>query len=114
MAEAVVLECIRGSGTNGTSAETLFHVVVAAAIEAGTDVPRPEEAEQCSSILPIELRRVLHLPWTLRQCFVLRILVGWPRERCARMLHREGREIDRDACAAAQALARMVEHEIVA
>lgn len=33
--------------------------------------------------LPLELQRVRQLPQTARQCFVLRVLDGWSRQRCA-------------------------------
>ena len=44
---------------------------------AGNDIERA---------LPAELQRVLLLPRDLRQCFVLRLLMGLPRERCAQLL----------------------------
>jgi hypothetical protein len=57
----------------------------------------PEELERASSMLPFELRPVLHLPLALRHCFVLRFLVSVPREACARLLHLEIRQVDERA-----------------
>ncbi len=45
-------------------------------------------------MLPFELRRVLHLQAALRRCYVLRSLVGLPREACGRLLRLEIRQID--------------------
>jgi DNA-directed RNA polymerase specialized sigma24 family protein len=63
------------------------------------------------SWLPVELRRVLRLPETPRACFVLRILEGWSREKCAAVLGIPAETVDEESCAAAQHLARLVEKE---
>lgn len=67
------------------------------------------EAE--SSWLPVELQRVLRLPQTPRLCFVLRILEGWPREKCATALGIPAETVDDETCAAARSLARFAEKE---
>ena len=43
--------------------------------------------------LPEELRNVIRLPQMKRQCFVLRILLSFPEDRCARLLHVQDRAI---------------------
>jgi hypothetical protein len=53
-----------------------------------------EDLERASSMLPFELWRVLHLQAALRRCYVLRFLVGLPREACGRLLRLEIRQID--------------------
>ena len=70
-----------------------------AAIEPPSEISEqlPEDLACASSMLPFELRHVLHLPTALRHCFVLRFLVGLPREDCARLLHLEIRQVDERA-----------------
>jgi DNA-directed RNA polymerase specialized sigma24 family protein len=63
------------------------------------------------SWLPMELRRVLRLPETPRQCFVLRMLEGWPRDKCAAALGIPAQTVDDETCAAARSLARLAEKE---
>jgi hypothetical protein len=56
-------------------------------------------------LLPIELQRVLQLRQTPRLCFVLRVLEGWPREKCAIALGIPADTVDAEVCNAAQDLA---------
>jgi len=77
------------------SAATLHQL--ATDLESKNTLPRLEDLERASSILPFELRRVLHLPPALRHCFVLRFLVGLSREACARLLRLEIRQVDERA-----------------
>jgi DNA-directed RNA polymerase specialized sigma24 family protein len=51
------------------------------------------------------LQRVLQLRQTPRFCFVLRVLEGWPREKCAIALGIPADTVDAEVCNAAQALA---------
>ena len=101
-AEAAILEGNRVMALDNASGEALLIGAVNAAIEAHSETSRqtPEELERASSMLPFELRRVLHLPLPLRHCFVLRFLLGLPREVCARLLHLEIRQVDERARAA--------------
>ena len=98
-AEAAILEANGATDLDSTTGEVLLREAVNAAIELQSETSKQpsEDLERASSILPFELRRVLHLPPALRQCFVLRFLVGLPREVCARLLHLEIRQVDERA-----------------
>jgi hypothetical protein len=98
-AEAAILEGNTKMDLDNASEEALFREAVNAAIKPQSETSKqpPEELERASSMLPFELRRVLHLPPALRHCFVLRFLVGLPREACARLLHLEIRQVDERA-----------------
>jgi hypothetical protein len=90
---------------NQLSGEALFQRTVAASIAAKIPAQRAEEQEYGFSMLPLELRRVARLSPDHRRCFVLRVLMGLPREVCARMLQTEIQRIDELVCLSAQALA---------
>ena len=93
-AEAAVLEGIKLLELDETC-ETLVNETVKAAIEMRTDIESgTAELEQLSSLLPSELHPVIHLSPRFRQCFVLRILVRWPLEICARLLRLETGQIE--------------------
>jgi len=98
-AEAAILEGNTKMDLDNASGEALFREAVNAAVEPPSITSRqlPEDLERASSMLPFELRSVLHLPPALRHCFVLRFLVGLPREACARLLHLEIRQVDERA-----------------
>jgi DNA-directed RNA polymerase specialized sigma24 family protein len=98
-AEAAIWESNQQKSLDNTFGEALFREVVNAAIKPQSETSKqpPEELERASSMLPFELRRVLHLLPALRHCFVLRFLVGLPREACARLLHLEIRQVDERA-----------------
>jgi DNA-directed RNA polymerase specialized sigma24 family protein len=98
-AEAAILHAHGVLSHDNASGEALLRGVVHAAIEPRSEAANqlPEELGRASSMLPFELRRVLHLPQALRHCFVLRFLVGLPREVCARLLHLEIRQVDERA-----------------
>lgn len=102
LAEAAILEGNRAMALDHVSGEALLRGAVNAAIEPPTEISEqlPEDLACASSMLPFELRRVLHLPTALRHCFVLRFLVGLPREDCARLLHLEIHQVDERARAA--------------
>ena len=51
-----------------------------------------------------ELQNVVRLPWNARRSFVLRILLGVPREVCTKLLHLNTDEVDYQTCAALVAL----------
>jgi hypothetical protein len=98
-AEAAILEGNQQISLDHTFGEALFREAVNAAIELKNNISKhpPEELERASSMLPFELRCVLHLPPALRHCFVLRFLVGLPREACARLLYLKIRQVDERA-----------------
>ena len=98
-AEAAILEGNRVTHLDNASGEAFLRGAVNAAVEPPSETSEqlPEDLERASSMLPFELRRVLHLPQALRHCLVLRFLVGLPREVCARLLHLEIRQVDERA-----------------
>ena len=86
-AEAVVLNAIDVADIGRGSGEGLLKRAIGLAINS-----RPRLTERArtvtsrSSILPWELNSVIYLSRKLRQCFVLRFLLGWSREATARIL----------------------------
>ena len=105
-AEAAVLKSIGSMNAADASGEELVQEAVIAAIESDRLTQRdPNDPELASKMLPLELQRALELPHSLRQCFVLRVLMGLPREVCARLLSLEGRQVDRVASSAMSELA---------
>jgi DNA-directed RNA polymerase specialized sigma24 family protein len=98
-AEAAMLDGI-ASGVDGE--ELVGHTVTALLERDGVG-----ESADAPASLPEGLRNVLRLPADLRRCFVLRVLMGWPRERCAELLRREAGEVDRAASLAAMELAEI-------
>jgi hypothetical protein len=100
-AEAAILKGISVDPDNAPP-EALLRGTVTAALELQYETleQTPEQLEHASHMLPIELRRVLHLSTDLRHCFVLRVLVGLPREICARLLRLDAGQIDERTCTA--------------
>jgi hypothetical protein len=95
--ETAVLESVRFSCPDDLFGETLFRRVLYGSLEMGAETSgssRWNELNRAMSILPFELRCVLALPQDLRHCFVMRILVGLPREVCAWLLHIDIPEIN--------------------
>jgi hypothetical protein len=87
--EIAVMESVRWSCPDDLFGEKLFRRVIHCSIETEAEFSskRWSELNRALSILPYELRCVLALPEGLRHCFVLRILVGLPREVCSWLLH---------------------------
>jgi DNA-directed RNA polymerase specialized sigma24 family protein len=112
-AETAMLEGIRSLDIDATLEEELLPSIVSAAMDPRQWSGRrpPEEMAYASSLLPVELQRVLRLPMDLRHCFVLRLLLAMPREFCARLLGLDVGTMDRDTSLAAQALAQIVQGE---
>jgi len=103
-AEVSVLHAIQSTDSEELSDHALLHESVIAALDQG-----PPQPDDLSSMLPVELRRVLRLPGDLRRSFVLRVLAGLSREECARLLCRDIPDVDQTVCAAAQELALPLE-----
>ena len=100
-AEAAVLTGIETIPSDEARGEGLLQRTVRAAIERKEiSWPRPKEMDPAFLKLPFELRRVLRLPHYLRQCFVLRVLAGLPRELCATLLQSDTGQVDQGVCAA--------------
>jgi hypothetical protein len=71
----------------------------------------PEATDDALALLPLELGCVRRLPAEFRDCFVLRVLVGLPRDVCASLLNWDGRRVDEVAGGAAQMLAEICAEE---
>jgi hypothetical protein len=84
-----------------TDAGLLRAVVAMAIADNRADTDRPDLP---ASGLPKELERILHLAKQLRQCFVLRTLVGLPALDCAQLLKLPANVVDERAGVAAQEL----------
>jgi hypothetical protein len=55
--------------------------------------------------LPPELQRLVRLPYVVRAVFVLRLLLGFPRRVCARLLDLNAAEVEEYTCEALITLA---------
>jgi hypothetical protein len=108
LAESAVLGAIDSCDWDGGTEDALFRYAVHAAVQDPAEDPRVSAlnpAKSTESSLPVELQAVLNLSQNVRRCFVLRVLAGWPRQTCARLLHLSAQEVDRFTRAALQRLA---------
>jgi len=113
-AEAAILAARRLVEAGEASDEALLFATVKASISrTHTGPERTQRLDEEFPVLPPELRRVARLTMDHRQCFVLRILMGLSRTECARLLHRDVREVDEGACAAMQELAWIRQQALV-
>ena len=99
-AERAVLEAIDSFDPDRDTGESVFQRAVLAALKCASSEWQPTE-----SLEPPELRAVLSLPDNLRRCFVLRVLVGFSRPACARLLNMTIATVNEYTCAALQRLA---------
>jgi len=108
-AERAVLEGIETMGQDHVSAHVVLKATIRAAVAPEVMTGREAfwEREPAVSRLPIELRRVLLLPTFLRHAFVLRLLLGLPRDECSRLLQLDAGALDAHVVSAAVALAHM-------
>ena len=109
--EAAMLVAIQRINLSKEPNAELLRLSVKAALEADEfqPVPAPCEVEAISALLPVELRRVLHLPTNLRQCFVVRMLARLPKAYCASLLRLKISELDELTCLAMETLSGIVE-----
>jgi DNA-directed RNA polymerase specialized sigma24 family protein len=104
-AEIAVARALDSWDPDDNDEQGLFELALTAALHGHV----PSLQEPAGSRLPVELRAVLRLPWELRRCFVLRTLVGWPREMCARLLDLSIQQVDDYTSAALRQLPVLVE-----
>ncbi len=104
-AEAAVTEALRSWSPDRDSHETLFEKVLEAAIRIRTGLPMPAELTGVRSNFPVQLRAVLELPTLLRQCFILRVLVGLRSQDCVRLLNLRSSQVAEYTSAAIESLA---------
>ncbi len=109
-AESAVMEGIRLWDPSAETDEMLYQYVLHAAVsgepKVGSSRNKPISA---GPFLPEELQAVLGLSANLRRCFVLRVLAGFPRQVCARLLHLHATVVDECTSAAAACLAALDE-----
>ena len=112
-AEASVVEAIRTTIPCNVSTSAVFEAAIRIAVarEVIDGEERSCEQEPPVSWLPPELRRVMLLAKIDRQAFVLRLLLGLPRDRCSQLLQLEDGELDARIVSAVLALARIEAEE---
>lgn len=103
-AEATLMETIRLWHT--TEPLVLSRVAIRALTDGVNRSAGIASLSDAAAIVPRELRSVLDLPESARQCYVLRILNGLSRDDCADLLRVSSSEIDQQTCAALQRLSQ--------
>ncbi len=106
-AEAAVVGSISLLECEFTSDGALLRGTIKASLASSASFAEQTVGElaEAGSALPLELRHVLHVSQDLRQCFVLRILLGLSREACAALLGIDVQHIDELTCASVFQLA---------
>jgi hypothetical protein len=109
LAEAAVLAGVESLTFEAEPEEELFQLSMAAAVRANRSATTGCGEHGCQTPLPFpaELTNVLRLPVDLRECFVLRVLTGMSRERCAGLLQIEANQVERNVCESALILAEL-------
>ncbi len=95
-AECSVLEGLKILDRGPASKAAVLEAIVRAAITPAM-MPGEEEGQKLlvgASWLPVALQRVLRLPKGLRHVFVLRLLLGLPRDQCLRLLQFDDETLD--------------------
>ena len=104
-AECAIMEAIASWGSD-QSEDELFDQVLRAAVRNTVEDEQllVNQAGLPGASLPSELQAVLRLAPQLRQCYVLRVLVGLPRQMCASMLRLSLQRVDQYTSAALRCL----------
>jgi DNA-directed RNA polymerase specialized sigma24 family protein len=110
LAESVVLTCIDDESGDELQ-DSLIDRAAVAAVRRYRDIASNERSDERTTVLPVELRRVMELASPQRHCFVLHVLLGWRRARCACVLRCAGRDVDELVCEAMKQLAGVAEKE---
>lgn len=108
-AEDAVADAILSSDTDDFETEGFMTCVLILSIQRSRNTSK-RSIRKTSEIwvtLPAELQNVLSLPLRLRHCFVLRVLIGLPRETCQQMLQVNDDELENSVCSAVVQLAAM-------
>jgi DNA-directed RNA polymerase specialized sigma24 family protein len=106
-AEEVVQAAIEFLDADDLSSDALLIFVGTLASQLDGDESLLGGDESVLPVLPKDLQNVMRLPRMKRQCFVLRILLGFPEGRCARLLHVQDRRISDEVGVAMSELASM-------
>jgi hypothetical protein len=108
IAEESVLEAVRSLDPEDLTTDALFVCVSTLAIHRSSrlleQATEPHSSEMLGR-LPAEMQNLLKLSRALRQCFVLRILLGLPRNICASLLNLQEFQIADLTCDALSSLA---------
>jgi DNA-directed RNA polymerase specialized sigma24 family protein len=105
-AESAVLEAIQLWNSADEPAEALFRKAVRAVLNRPIQRScQGDIFEAAASLLPASLRGILRLPPLVRQCYVLRLLVGFSQQSVARLLDLSADEVSQHMCVAVQRLA---------
>jgi DNA-directed RNA polymerase specialized sigma24 family protein len=108
-AEDAVADAILSTDTDDFETEAFMTRVLSLSIQRSRNSSK-RSIQKTSEIwvtLPAELQHVLSLPLRLRDCFVLRVLIGLPRETCHQMLQVNDEELGNFVCLALAQLAAM-------
>jgi len=103
-AEQAVSDAIATSGCEGGVAELLVATAKCAMTQLQDECLRQAEIP---SNLPPELQRLFLLPWASRNCFVLRMLLGFTAEMTSEILNLRRDEVDEALCLALGELPRL-------
>jgi hypothetical protein len=107
-AEDAVVESIDCLNADQASGDQMLLRVIHSSLNMRPEGAGPAGIDEASAAaLPLDLRPVLYLPRELRECFVLRFLVGFSRDACAWLLQVEPEEIRSRMRKAAGRLARL-------
>jgi hypothetical protein len=95
-AEFALLDGIETLDRGDASAGAVMQATIRAAITSETNSGKEESREHLPGVswLPLELQQVMLLPKGLRHVFVLRLLLGLPRDQCSQLLQLDDRKLD--------------------
>jgi hypothetical protein len=105
-AEQAVVRGLDATDMNATN-EELVRAAVIASTKIMHSAKRHEVVSRSVPVLPRELQNVLQLPTSVRQSFVLRLLLAMPEDFSARLVDLDVGALDRNIALAAQALAQV-------
>jgi hypothetical protein len=109
LAEYAVAEAIRVWDETEPPEQMLYLGAIVASIEVQklSNTNRPPESDSTASRLPLRLRNVVRLMPAIRNCFVLRVLLGLSYETCACLLHSSAGQVVANTYVALQKLAEL-------
>jgi hypothetical protein len=105
-AEQAVVRGLDATDMNATN-EELLRATVIASTEIMHSAKQHDGVAHGVPLLPVELQNVLQLPASVRQCFVLRLLLAMPEDFSARLVDLDVGALNQNIALAAQALARV-------
>jgi DNA-directed RNA polymerase specialized sigma24 family protein len=110
-AEDAVADAILSLDTDDFETEAFLTCVLILSIQRSRNSSKRSirKRGEISVPLPTELQNVLNLSLKLRHCFVLRVLLGLPKETCRQMLQVHDGELEKSVSSAAVQLAAMGE-----